>query len=501
MSAAVGGWFRSNFRFWRDLAALSLLAMGLGWVVPWFRALSHATYGISNLRAMLVLGGLGFFAFLAAKLLASLQVQMKYRHRAMLVLLVLSMYAGLKALLYAKETMPLSTLIMQPLWAIGNFASLIPNEFLVIMAVLFAWRRGAVLALDYISPELVQRDLKVGFAMFLLFVGINTLVTGEQIEFEALLIFYFFAMLAMGAARMSTVGELRGGFHNTFDRKRLAGVMFGTVFSVGIAYWAGVLMGREDAALAAGMIGLFVLGVLLLSIPLLLAILYLVFWLLLEFQADISPVLGGAVEALAGLAAALRQLAAYLAEKLAFLLPFLQWLARLTPAVRFLFFAGSILIVILLILLVFYIRERRRRALPGAEHEGVLSLQDFLAMLRDALRNRLQNAAGALANALNFQQRRRLLAAARVRRIYWQLMELAHELGHPRPEAATPAEFLPALQGVFPLHPAELSRVTDAYQRVRYGELPETRAEVDEVEQAWEQIKAEGQAIKQHPQK
>ncbi len=500
---------RPNFRFWRELAGFSLLAMGLSWVVPWFRSLSQATYEIPPAMILIVLGGFGGAAYVSAKWLAALHIQMKYRQRAMLLLLLASIFLGLKLLLYAKDPLPLSTLVMRPLWAIGNFSSLIPNEFLVIMAVLFAWRRGAVLALDYVGPDSVQRDFKIGFAMFLLFVVFNTLVTGETIEFSTLLFFFFFGLLAMGAARMTTVGELRGGIDNTFDRKRLIGVLFGTISAVALAYWAGVLMGSDGAVLAAVVIGLIVIGTLLLSIPFLIAILYVIFWLLLQFQDELSPgvekffdSIGRFVNMLTQLAQSLRETAQILAEKFAFLAPIFIWLKSLAPLVRLAVLGGSMLVVIGLILLAFYIRERRRRLLLGAAHDSVLSLEDFLRLLQDALKRRLQNAAASLANAVSFQGRRRLWAAARIRRIYMQLLELCLELGTPRPQAATPSEFAATLEKVFPGHAPDLHMITEAYQRVRYGELPEGRTEIELVEEAWKVIRAQGEEIKKmgaHP--
>jgi hypothetical protein len=41
---------------------------------------------------------------------------------------------------------------------------------------------------------------------------------------------------------------------------------------------------------------------------------------------------------------------------------------------------------------------------------------------------------------------------------------------------------------------AELAQVTHAYLKVRYGELPETHAEVEAVERAWRKVQAEGGA-------
>ena len=89
----------------------------------------------------------------------------------------------------------------------------------------------------------------------------------------------------------------------------------------------------------------------------------------------------------------------------------------------------------------------------------------------------------------------RILAAARIRRAYAQLMELSSRLGKPRLPSATPLEFLPVLQTLFPGEEQTLHAITQAYLQVRYGELPETYEEVQLVLLGWERIKIQGKRL------
>jgi hypothetical protein len=91
-----------------------------------------------------------------------------------------------------------------------------------------------------------------------------------------------------------------------------------------------------------------------------------------------------------------------------------------------------------------------------------------------------------------FFNARQALAAARIRRIYAQLMDLAEKLGVSRPASQTPLEYLPRLQSLFPEESGNVSTITDAYLRIRYGELPELDEEVRKVTQAWKQVQANG---------
>ncbi len=85
-----------------------------------------------------------------------------------------------------------------------------------------------------------------------------------------------------------------------------------------------------------------------------------------------------------------------------------------------------------------------------------------------------------------------VIAAARIRQIYRQLLRESARLGKAREQAETPLEFLPELQVVFPGCYEELVLITRAYLRVRYGEYPESRQEVQVVEQAWKHVRRHG---------
>jgi hypothetical protein len=91
---------------------------------------------------------------------------------------------------------------------------------------------------------------------------------------------------------------------------------------------------------------------------------------------------------------------------------------------------------------------------------------------------------------------RRAIIAARIRRIYIQLIELCEALGLPRLPQQTPQEFLPVMGELFTAQIDDLGLLTLAYERVRYGELPEKQAETDAIEQAWQRIQEEGRQLK-----
>ena len=111
------------------------------------------------------------------------------------------------------------------------------------------------------------------------------------------------------------------------------------------------------------------------------------------------------------------------------------------------------------------------------------------------LRQGWNGAVNALGGLTDFNRRQKLRAAARIRQIYAELMELSDQLEHPRADSETPLEFMPKLNLLFPQLLPEIFTITDAYNNVRYGLLPETRQEVVNVESAWTRIHQAGRIL------
>lgn len=84
---------------------------------------------------------------------------------------------------------------------------------------------------------------------------------------------------------------------------------------------------------------------------------------------------------------------------------------------------------------------------------------------------------------------RRWRSATSIRRIYQAMSDSATDHGYPRSESETPYEYLETLAEVWPDNKDETALITEAYIRVRYGEIPETKDEMDEIVIAWEQLR------------
>jgi hypothetical protein len=79
--------------------------------------------------------------------------------------------------------------------------------------------------------------------------------------------------------------------------------------------------------------------------------------------------------------------------------------------------------------------------------------------------------------------------AVSIRRLYQQMEKAAAQAGYPRAAAETPYEYQSTLAQAWPEQTAETSQLTTAYVNVRYGEFPETEAEIDALKAAWKRLK------------
>ncbi len=167
---------------------------------------------------------------------------------------------------------------------------------------------------------------------------------------------------------------------------------------------------------------------------------------------------------------------------------FFEYLARLKP----LYLWGILGLLVAAILLGLRRYIFRGDSLDGAEMQAEPIDEDLLQLLRSTLGRGLDKLADNLDDILRLRRARRLLAAARIRRIYAMLLGLNARLDNPRPASRTPLEFLPQMEQLFPALSNELTIITDTYLLVRYGGTPESAEDLVRVETAWRRVSSAG---------
>jgi hypothetical protein len=473
-----------QIRYWHELAIVSLMAMELSWLVPWYRSLTPETYSVSIWRIFIVLFAIILLANISTRIMNYLDLKLNIRRGVTVGLIVICVFVGLKLLLYESESLPLSGLLTRPFEAFSDVRGLIPDEFLVILFVLLVYWRGMSLASKYIDPRSVRQNFYLGLGMYTAYIFINTLVTGET---PGMMLYLFFvsALIALGSARIFTISQLRGGVRNPFDLRWFLGIFITALVVVGLAGFIAWLFSVRTSIV--GGIGGIVMGI---FGVLMLVLISPVIFLVERFAASM-PDASGAVQSVIDVLADLRNTFGGIANNLfnIFNIPsLLNWMQLLKPILLW-SFVLAILFALLFSISRWFVRERQS---SQDERESIIDRSDLIGLFRQALKNRLDQLSQSLSGRTSLRGGQRWLAAAKIRRIYARLMELSSKLGEPRPPANTPLEFLPKLEGLLPEGRDEIRVITEAYMRIRYGELPETNQEINQVEEAWERVNAVG---------
>jgi hypothetical protein len=484
----------SNLRInpWREIAIFMIIVMEVCWVTPWFRSMTSQTYAVNETRVFAVLLLMVLFSHLLVRTMEALHLKKSIRQGVMAFFIIVGCYIGIKTLLYAHQTMSFTQLLTQPLRSFADLRSLIPVEFIVIITVLIGFWRGLSIAQQHIGPSSVMDHFWIGIVMYLAFIFFNTMVTGET-PGNFFFLFLFAALVAMCSARLTVVGMLRGGKENKFNRLWFIGIILVASVTVGVAALLGGQVGDKFGWIGGLLFAAF--GTILVLIWL---ILNPVMTLLINLLANIFQ--SKSLELLNNDIQNLNQLFQGLSQKILDLVGMSgigDFLSRVGPTLKQIIFITIIALLILGVITWMAIRlwrDRQRHRLDN-EHSANIKANNLAQLLLNMLKQGWNGAISVLGGLTDFNRRQKLRAAARIRQIYADLMELCEHLEHPRADAETPLEFIPKLNLVFPELLSEIDTITEAYNRVRYGLLPETRQEVLEVESAWSKIDWAGRTL------
>jgi hypothetical protein len=422
-----------------------------------------------------------------------LRLKKSIRQICIVIFLLIGILVGIQTLLHPHEPMSLSVLISRPLHSFADLKSLIPVEFIVIITVIIGFWRGITIAQEHIGPSSVMDHFWVGIVMYVTFILLNTIVTGET-PGDFFYVFLFAALIAMCAARLTVVGMVRGGKENEFNRSWFLGIILAALFVVSVSSLLGSMIGEHFTGIGVVILGLFgsvlVLLWILISpiISLSITILSYIF-----HNSDILEKLGENFKNLNEMLSGFGRRVFGMVETSGIGILISRW----GPTVKTIILGTIIVLAILGLVSWMAIKlwRDRERSKIGDEQKANIKGGNIFQLLLGILRQSWSGAINTLENLTDFKHRQRVRAAARIRQVYAELMELCESLGQPRAEAQTPLEYVPNLVTLFPEAPSEVEVITVAYLDVRYGQIPETQKEIEEVEAAWKKIHAEGREL------
>lgn len=476
-------------RPWRELSLVATVLMELSWVALWYEVLIRPGQDVAYMQVYLVFSGMLLLVYVANRITGYLEINLLTRRVIMLLLLGLNLLIGLKMLLYAREPISLMEVLNRPLETFADMAHLIPSEFIVMVFVLLVSWRGLYYVDYQIGSYNAITGFRFGVLMFFLYGLFLPLI--HQSPVIAFFLFLFFSLLSMSSARISGISHLRGGHSAQFNRQWMFGITGIILVMIAIASVTVIFAQERLFALLSRFLEWAIYLLVLVFSPVLFALLRFFMWMFAAVR--LSEILDFFARAITNLQSIFSSLLNALSSWTSQLN-----LERVQEIFHFIASQKGLYLWLFLIVIAAFILLGLRRYIWKDNDGGDDEVQsepveeDLLKLLRSALRNRLGKLAENLEDLLKLRQARRFLAAARIRRIYAMVLDLSAKLDRPRPASRTPLEFLPELVNIFPSLSEELRTITEAYLLVRYGELPESKEELDKVENAWRLVSSTG---------
>jgi hypothetical protein len=371
--------------------------------------------------------------------------------------------------------------------SLADVESVQPAGWLAMMGLVYLWARAIHLARRSTSAQSVGFSFRAG-VLLLILVALFAKSFAQQDISAFVLPYFFFSLVAVALARVEDV--------------RLQPNSAPAGYS---GFWIGWVMGGVAVlVLLATLVAAFFhgggLAQMLVWLSPILVVLQFIFVglgaLLLLLLEGLLNLLSIDLEALGeGLREAMQRLSEL------FALPPITPPAGAEPAtfppflnvLQVMVAVGIPLAIIGLVLLLTWYRQRRDRREEGDEsHESLLSAGAVARNLRSMLRSGIDRLSELAGLVDRFGLSSRLLAAVSVRRIYANLLRLARDAGYPRAASQTPYEYLSTLYQALPGSEGDVQVITEAYVNAHYGQVPDTREELQRIRDCWERVRGRG---------
>ena len=452
---------------WSELATVALFLSEITWAAVIFCTLFDRPMAYYDIGAWFAL--LGFITYIGARIIAYFTVKRWAMPVFSALWLLIALLLFLKFVIYAGSPLNLWGMLLDPFRNLSK-QPVLQSQLWQMLFLVVLLRRAFTLAGSNVNAWRAVRSFQVGMLVFLFF-GFTTTWENFALNLSPYLVYLLCAITAMTTSRLATLNGQLNYRLPVFTKSWFVWIFALTLVLILLGSFVGWLTGVALVEFT----------------DLLLQILY-------GIGATLLVILFSPLIALIGL------LLPWLDKLLSSLniqnfgleqMEFLQQLNQIDPEKAAAFnntvnqAITVMLIAALVITAVIVIVSVRRRALKNAT-TGRDDLVDKTAERKLARAPGFQP--GFLRSRL--EQARRWLAAARIRRVYQQLMTYCAKLDNPRLPAFTPLEFLPELSKLFPEHVVEVTMLTDVYQRVRYGEVPESLEELQTILAAWNAVKA-----------
>ncbi len=358
----------------------------------------------------------------------------------------------------------------------------ISDEVIVLGTMFFLWWRAISLSQQDHSFQSVGYEFRRNVLLLIVSTLVLSYLVGSEVN-VFIAPFFFCCLLAVALARVKDKSQVSGGIERPFGPRWLVVLIAASLLVLGLGWLLSHVYSVEGwRQLLAWMDPFFVwMG-------------RVAAWLVVQFLRLLGPLLEWLVNTVKRLldSAGLPSLGS---PAFGALEQVQQEAGEYGGPPAWVLFLGrylcpTLIIVVALLLIVIWLERRRRwhRRLIEDESEALWEEARTGVEAGRLLRQAWERLRELVGQVGRFGIGQRLYAAISVRYIYANVIRLAERRGFPRPPAKTPNEFLPILVQAFPENEADLKRLTEAYVKVHYGELPADRQELDELRACWERL-------------
>jgi hypothetical protein len=452
---------------WQTAAVFFQLAADSVWIAVLLKALFPLPVTLFGLVVFCF--GVACTTQLASRFFQKKELSKGKRTLLFIPLILALLLLAYPLILYPGDKNPFFDVLSRPF--VGFLSSYeTSTDLLVLMGLLLIVRRSVALSSVSLESEQALKGFQIGSLIFLV-CGTMLGWLPLSVNLVAFYSFFLLSLFTLTFTRIDMVSQLRGGRLPLVSFRWLAFLII-SVFVVVVL----ILLGGSFTSITLKPVFEIVLQYLywlaiiliaLISIPFILLFAGIVSWIAGQFSNALTSEYKGLADSI------IQQINDFSQNNMTELLGYLNGTITI-----FL----SVVMIIVIVSILAGLRRRRLKQRIAQEEDGSPS-----AAMQKRNNPVTRWIRGFLPKNLHDQ-----LSNLRIRQIYAGMLKLSAALGHPRPPARTPFEFLLTLEKVFPDFQVEIHLITNAYSKIRYGEFLETEEEYHQVAIAWEKIQQYG---------
>ncbi len=455
-----------------EIALLTPLALTImGWALFW-------PAGRVALWLLLIM----LLPFNLVRILSALQQGKKIQRRVLIGALLLTLLLTWRLLLFDSVQFLDFSWLSDLLANIGASSSLWSRTLILFLLIIFTWWRG--LRLVQLTPDLHKTGLRLRVGIFL-FIPIALLPRPGNDTWGVLpfvLLFFLAGLTTVALIRAEQIERERSGFSASLSPRWVGTIILVSLMVVLAAAVFAILAGGETLTQVMEWLSPLRTAILIGTSVALATAFYLASPLLFILNIFMTWLSQFFTTLFRGFSDNFGQDAGLNLDGFNNFLPSEQETAQIIgfsipPEIT----RGMIILIMLaIVILVSYGLTRRfRQPSLTPQTGGPRRAAGSSSVPGDGIGQRLLQRLGIL---------RRWRTAASIRQLYQAMCDTAAREGYLRSHSETPYEYLGTLAELWPANLQDARLITEAYVRIRYGEVPETDEELQEIRQAWKRL-------------